>query len=373
MRYQGFMPRPLRAPLPGPRFPVPALLTVLMLVLLPATPARPGTPGNRGDAPVVPDLTEMTGRIEVDAMEYPWSAIGRVNVGGRGHCTGFLIGPRSVLTAAHCLYDRRAGRWRGAIELHFVAGYQRDRAILHAPVADYVRSSRFDPRAAPSRADATADWAVLTLTRPLGRDAGWLGLRRLDAALLSEIRTGRASLLQAGYRRGWTHIMSLGIGCTVIGRFAKGRGIVHDCDVAKGDSGSPLLVLSREGALGVIGMHVIDVRHGSRNAAGALLLATLGPGSADAEAAPILRRAGAVWDDGRPPADGSPARRRPAHTVMQLLARLGRLSAPAGTANQTEAIAAFEAKVGLPVTGRPSMALLGRLIAALPALPPVSR
>ena len=31
-----------------------------------------------------------TGRMEVNAMEYPWSAIGRVNVGGRGHCTGFV-------------------------------------------------------------------------------------------------------------------------------------------------------------------------------------------------------------------------------------------------------------------------------------------
>ncbi len=40
-----------------------------------------------------------TGRIEVNAMEYPWSAIGRVNAGGRGHCTGFLIGERQVLTA----------------------------------------------------------------------------------------------------------------------------------------------------------------------------------------------------------------------------------------------------------------------------------
>ena len=39
-------------------------------------------------------------RMIVNALEYPWSAIGRVNLGGRGHCTGFLVSERHVLTAA---------------------------------------------------------------------------------------------------------------------------------------------------------------------------------------------------------------------------------------------------------------------------------
>lgn len=63
-----------------------------------------------------------------EAERAPWRAVGRVNVGGlasRATCTGTLIAPDLVLTAAHCV-PPRATRADRPEKLHFLAGWFRD-------------------------------------------------------------------------------------------------------------------------------------------------------------------------------------------------------------------------------------------------------
>jgi hypothetical protein len=272
----------------------------------------------------------LTGRLIVDAREYPWQAMGRLNVAGVDFCTGALIGPRTVLVRAHCLYDRRLDRWRPKIDLHFVAGYQRDRYVASAPVRAYQIDERYDPTRPKSLNSVTRNWALVRLEESLGDTTGWLAV-----AWESGQRDNVTPVL-AGYPRDRAHAITLYYGC------ASTNG--SNCaPTATERVLLPLLAVDK--GIVIAGENYFPSRRALTDALGSERI-----------------RADSRGSVGQAPPVQSPVNQS---TAANLLWRLGYLKSAPDKSDRDDieqAIKAFEHERDIPVTGRVTDQLLSRLI-----------
>ena len=106
---------------------------------------------------------------------YPLSAIGVIDADGHS-CTGFLIGSREVLTAAHCVFDED-GKISEDISISLNPFGHRDDGHKY-PLSPVFGSwiSYYDTPGGPLRR-STSDWYLLRSRENIGEKFGWLGLK----------------------------------------------------------------------------------------------------------------------------------------------------------------------------------------------------
>jgi protease YdgD len=219
-----------------------AAAIVLSVLTVPIGWALAGekTGGSAGAATALqPGIGAPDRRIRVDPDVVPWRAVGKlqaVTMSLRESCTATLVGPSTVVTAAHCVLNRLTQRNFPPGSLHFLVGYNSGRYAGHAigvkvKIADGYNSNR------PNETIGS-DWALVTLDNSLGSADRIL-------PMLGDMPENGAKVMLGGYQKDYPLVLMADTQCRIVARFVDPSGrllLRHNCAGTNGVSGAPLLI-----------------------------------------------------------------------------------------------------------------------------------
>ena len=175
--------------------------------------------------------------LETSDSGRDWMAVGRLDIDGTGFCTGALISPTLVLTAAHCLFDKVTRQRIDPSQIEFLAGWRRGRASAYRAARQAVVHPDYQYDAGASAGRVRNDVALIELWQPIRNttvipfETGDRPSRGEDVGVVS-------------YAHDRAEAPALQEVCSVMAR--QSGILVMSCDVDFGASGAPIFSFSGE-------------------------------------------------------------------------------------------------------------------------------
>lgn len=162
-----------------------------------------------------------------------WQAVGRINMQDAGFCTGSLIAPDLVLTAAHCVYHPKTGVLIKPKHIKFLAGWRSGHAAAERQAYRVIVHKDYEAGRDVQLDKVASDIALIELADPIDTF-------HIEALSYQGRPHVGESVKIVSYAQDHAEVPSIEEPCHVLDQDP--RALILTCSVDHGSSGAPVFV-----------------------------------------------------------------------------------------------------------------------------------